>query len=203
MPLAIAVGTFGISFGVLARSAGFGVWAPVVFSVATFAGSAQFAVVSVLKNDGGVAAAITAGVLLNVRYVPIGISIASGFVGGPLRRLAESQLVVDESWAISIAGGRFDRRVLAGAGALIYAAWVAGTAVGVGGGGALGDPARFGLDAAFPALFLALLAPRLASRRGVVAAVTGGVLAAALIPVARPGIPIIAASLGCLAGLRR
>jgi 4-azaleucine resistance transporter AzlC len=203
VPLAIAVGTFGISFGVLARAGGFGIWAPLVFSAATFAGSAQFAVVSVLTAKGGVAAAITAGVLLNVRYVPIGISIATGFVGRLLRRLAESQLVVDESWAISIGGGRFDRRVLLGAGALIYAAWVAGTAIGVAGGGALGNPSRYGLDAAFPALFLALLAPRLVEGRAIVAAVTGGALAAALIPVARPGIPIIAATLGCLAGLRR
>ena len=203
VPLAIVVGAFGISFGVLWRAAGFGIGAPIVFSAVTFAGSAQFAVLSVLKVDGGVAAAITAGILLNVRYVPIGISIARGFTGGSLRRLVQSQLVVDESWAISIAGGRFDRRVLLGAGFLIYVAWVLGTAIGVAGGGSLGNPARFGLDAAFPALFLALLAPRLADRRGLAAALIGGALAAALIPVARPGVPIVAASLGCLAGLRR
>jgi 4-azaleucine resistance transporter AzlC len=203
VPLAVAVGAFGVSFGVLARAAGFGVWAPLVFSAATFAGSAQFAAVSVLENHGAVAAAITAAVLLNVRYVPIGVSIAAGFFGGGLRRLVESQLVVDESWAISIAGGRFDRRVLVGAGLLLYAAWVGGTAIGVVGGGAIGDPARYGLDAAFPALFLALLAPRLAERRALLAALAGGGLAAALIPIARPGIPIVAASLGCLVGLKR
>jgi 4-azaleucine resistance transporter AzlC len=203
VPLAVAVGAFGASFGVLARAAGFGVWAPLVFSAATFAGSAQFAVVSVLKDDGGVAAAVGAGVLLNVRYVPIGVSIARGFVGGRLRRLGESQLVVDESWAISIARGGFDRRLLVGAGLLLYAAWVGGTAVGVIGGGVVGDPARYGLDAAFPALFLALLAPRLRERRALVAALLGGGLATALVPFARPGIPIVAASLGCLVGARR
>ena len=203
MPLAVAVGAFGASFGVLARAAGFGVWAPLVFSAATFAGSAQFAVVSVLKDDGGVAAAVGAGVLLNVRYVPIGVSIARGFVGGRLRRLGESQLVVDESWAISIAHGGFDRRLLVGAGLLLYAAWVGGTAVGVIGGGVIGDPAAYGLDAAFPALFLALLAPRLRERRALVAALLGGGLATALVPFARPGIPIVAASLGCLVGARR
>ncbi len=158
---------------------------------------------SVLNADGGVAAAVTAGILLNVRYVPIGISIARGFAGGPVRRLVQSQLVVDESWALSIAGGRFSRRVLLGAGFLIYLAWVVGTAIGVAGGGSLGNPARFGLDAAFPALFLALLAPRLSDRRGLAAALVGGTLAAALIPFARPGIPIVAAGLGCLVGLRR
>jgi predicted branched-subunit amino acid permease len=115
-----------------------GVWAPLALSAATFAGSAQFAAVSVLQHDGGIAAAV----LLNVRYVPIGISIARGFAGPPLRRFAESQLVVDESWAISIGGGRFDRRLLLGAGLAIYGAWLAGTAVGVVGSGAIGDPRR-------------------------------------------------------------
>jgi predicted branched-subunit amino acid permease len=180
-----------------------GIWAPLAFSAATFAGSAQFAAVSVLKDEGGVAAAIAAAVLLNVRYVPIGISIASGFGGRVLRRLGESQLVVDESWAISIAGGRFDRRLLVGAGLVLYAAWVGGTAIGIVGGGVIGNPVRFGLDAAFPALFLALLAPRLHDRTALLAAVIGGTLAALLIPVARPGVPIVVASLGCLVGLRR
>jgi 4-azaleucine resistance transporter AzlC len=203
IPLAIAVGAFGVSFGILARAAGFGIWAPLVFSAVTFAGSAQFAVVSVLKSDGGVAAAIAAAVLLNARYVPIGISVAGGFVGNALQRFGEAQLMVDESWAISIGGERFDRRLLVGAGSLIYVAWVAGTALGIVGGGAIGNPNRFGLDAAFPALFLALLAPRLRDRRALLAAVLGGALAAALIPVARPGIPIVAASLACLVGARR
>jgi predicted branched-subunit amino acid permease len=203
LPLAVAVGAFGVSFGVLARAAGMGIWAPLAFSAATFAGSAQFAAVSVLKDEGGVAAAIAAAVLLNVRYVPIGISIASGFGGRVLRRLGESQLVVDESWAISIAGGRFDRRLLVGAGLVLYAAWVGGTAIGIVGGGVIGNPVRFGLDAAFPALFLALLAPRLHDRTALLAAVIGGTLAALLIPVARPGVPIVVASLGCLVGLRR
>src|SRR5207237_8214441 len=67
-----------------------------------------------------------AAVLLNARYVPIGISIARGFTGGRARRLAESQLVVDESWAIAVGAGRFDRRVLVGAGLVLYAGWVGG-----------------------------------------------------------------------------
>ena len=95
------------------------------------------------------------------------------------------------------------RRVLLGAGALLYAGWVGGTALGVLGGSALGDPARLGLDAAFPALFLALLAPRLRERRALAAAVAGGALAAALIPVAPAGVPIIAAAAACFLGARR
>ena len=137
------------------------------------------------------------------RYLPIGISVARGFVGHRLRRPVEAQLVVDESWAVSVGGGRFDRRVLIGAGALLYVCWVGGTALGVLGGSALGDPNRFGLDAAFPALFLALVAPRLRERRALYAALLGGALAAALIPAVPPGIPIVAASAACLLGWRR
>jgi predicted branched-subunit amino acid permease len=194
---------FAVSFGVLARAAGMGTFAPIAMSATTFGGSAQFAVVSVLHDGSSAAAAIAAAVLLNLRYLPIGISVARGFAGGGIRRLVESQLVVDESWAVSVGGGRFDRRVLVGAGGLLYVCWVGGTALGVVGGGALGDPNRFGLDAAFPALFLALVAPRLRERRALYAAVLGGALAAALIPFAAPGIPIVAASAACLLGWRR
>jgi 4-azaleucine resistance transporter AzlC len=202
-PLAIAVLAFAVSYGVLARTAGMGALAPIVMSATTFAGSAQFAVASVLKGGGGAAAAIAAAVLLNLRYLPIGISVASGFRGGRLRRLVESQLVVDESWAISVGGGRFDRRVLVGAGLVLYGCWVGGTALGVLGGGALGDPNRLGLDGAVPALFLALLAPRLRERRALTAAVAGAALAAVLIPLVPPGVPIVAAAAACLLGWRR
>jgi 4-azaleucine resistance transporter AzlC len=201
-PIAIAVFAFGITFGVLARTAGMGVAAPLVMSATTFAGSAQFAVASILGAGGGTAAAIAAALLLNARYVPIGVSVARGFTGGPLRRLVASQLVVDESWAIASRRG-FDVRVLIGAGAVLYVAWNGGTAVGVLGGGALGDPGRLGLDAAFPALFLALLAPQLRGRRATAAAVLAAAIAFTLISFVSPGIPIVAASVACLLGWRR
>jgi 4-azaleucine resistance transporter AzlC len=198
------VGGFGVSFGVLAKTAGMGSLAPVVMSIFTFAGSAQFAAVSVLGAGGGVAAAVLAAALLNSRYVPIGISVAPELHGSLLRRLLEAQLVVDESWAIAArGGGRFDRRMLLGAGLLLYSAWVAGTTVGVLGAGVLGDPAKLGLDAAFPALFLALLAGQVHGRTGVVAAIGGAVVAAALVPFVPPGVPVVAASVVCLIGLRR
>ena len=180
-----------------------GVLAPLVMSTTTFAGSAQFAAASILAGSGSALAAITAAVLLNARYVPISISVARLFHGPRLRRLAESQLIVDESWALAARGERFDRRILLGAGLLLYGAWVSGTAVGVVAGDALGDPKDLGLDGAFPALFLALLIPQLRSRRAVVAALVAAAIALALIPVTPPGTPIVAASAACLLGLRR
>ena len=204
LAVAATVWFFGASFGLVARAAGMGVLAPLVMSATTFAGSAQFAVSSILGAGGGAAAAIAAAVLLNARYAPISISVAPLFLGGRLRRLLESQLIVDESWALaSRGGGRFDRRILLGAGLLLYVSWVSGTAVGVLAGDALGNPKDLGLDGAFPALFLALLAPQLRAPRAALAAATGAAIALALIPVTPAGTPIIAASVACLLGLRR
>jgi 4-azaleucine resistance transporter AzlC len=202
--VAATVWFFGASFGLVARAAGMGVLAPLVLSATTFAGSAQFALTSILGAGGGAAAAIVAAVLLNTRYAPISISVAPLFRGSSLRRLVESQLIVDESWALaSRGGGRFDRRLLLGAGLLLYVAWLSGTAVGVLAGDALGNPKDLGLDGAFPALFLALLVPQLRAPRAVLAALVGGAIALVLIPFTPPGTPIVAASLACLLGLRK
>lgn len=202
LAVAATVWFFGASFGLVARAAGMGVVAPLVMSATTFAGSAQFAVTSIFGGAGSAAAAIAAAVLLNARYAPISISVASLFRGPRLRRLLESQLIVDESWALAARGGRFDRRILLGAGLLLYVSWVSGTAVGALAGDALGDPKDFGLDGAFPALFLALLVTQVRTRMAAGAALAGGAVALALIPVTPPGMPIVVASAACLLGLR-
>jgi branched chain amino acid efflux pump len=192
-----------VSFGLLARSAGMGALAPIVMSATTFGGSAQFAAVSVLGTGGSVTAAVLAAALLNSRYGPIGISIAPSFHGGVVRRFLEAQMIVDESWAIAMSGeGGFRLERMLGAGLTFYAFWVAGTAAGATGGAALADPSTLGLDAAFPALFLALLAPLLRKERAPAAAVVGGAVALVLTPLTPPGVPIIAAGLACILGWR-
>jgi 4-azaleucine resistance transporter AzlC len=194
-PLFPAAAALGASFGVLSRTAHFDALAAIVMSATTFAGSAQIATVSVLGEGGGVAAAVAAALLLNARYAPIGITVAQSFRGHVLKRFAESQLVVDESWALAGGGtASFDRRVLLGVGALLWVGWVGGTTIGALAGQAVGDPAAFGLDGAFAALFVALLAAQLTDRRRVAAAVGGAAIAAVLIPFTPPGIPIIAAT---------
>ena len=203
-PLAPASASFGVAFGVLAVTAGMGVVAPIVMSATTFAGAAQFAAASVLRDGGSVLAAVAAAVLLNARYLAISVSVAPAFRGSRLRRLLEGQLIVDESWAVAqIGGGRIERRLLVGAGLLLYPCWVGGTALGVFGGDLLGDPKRLGLDAAFTALFLALLATLLVSRRALLAAAAGGLTALVLLPFAPAGVPVIAASAVSLVGLAR
>jgi 4-azaleucine resistance transporter AzlC len=202
LPLALAPVLFGASFGLLAADAGMGGLGAVVMSATTFAGSAQFAAASILDSGGGAAAAIVAAVLLNARYVPQSLSVASIFPGSRGRRFLESQLIVDESWALSGRSGRFEHGVLIGAGLLFYVLWVGGTGLGTVVGDLL-DPEAIGLDAAFPALFLALLAPYLRSRRALATALVAAAITLALLPVSASGVPIVAASLACLIGLRR
>lgn len=205
LPLALAVGLFGISFGVLSASdGGLGALPAIAMSVTTFAGSAQFAAGAIVAAGGQPIAAIAAALMLNARYLPIGISVARFLPGSVLRRLGVAQLVVDESWAIaSQGGGEFDGERLVGAGLVLWASWVVGTIVGVIGGEALGDPATLGLDAAFPALFLALLVTQLRTRVAVVTALLGGAIALVLTPFTPVGVPIIAASAAALIGAVR
>jgi 4-azaleucine resistance transporter AzlC len=203
-PIAVAALVFSISFGVLARATGVTTVETIVMSATVFAGSAQFAVVSILGVGGALASAIFAAVLLNARYAPISVSLAPVFEGSRLRRLLESQLIVDESWAMSRrSDGRYDRKLLVGAGAILYVCWVGGTAVGAFAGETLGEPSDLGLDAAFGALFLAILVQQLRSRRALAAAVLGGTIALVLIPVAPAGVPIVAAAAACLIGWRK
>ena len=203
-PLVPAVAAFGLTFGVLAREAGFEPLAVVSFSGTTFAGAAQFASVAVIGDGGTLTAAITAAILLNTRYVPIGISVAPAMTGPSWKRLLQAQLVVDESWAVShLGGGRYDVSRVIGAGLVLYPSWVLSSGVGALAGDVLADPADLGLDAAFPALFLALLAGQVHDRAGVIAAVLGAGVALALVPLVPVGIPIVAAAIACLIGLRR
>lgn len=203
LPLAPSPVLFGLSYGVLADATGFGAAAAVVMSATTFAGAAQFAAVSVLDAGGTIAAAVLAAIFLNARYVAISVTVASIFPGGRLRRLVESQSIVDESWALAGRRGRFEWPILIGSGLVFYVLWVGSTAAGTVLGGVLEDPNALGLDAAFAALFLALAVPYLKDPAARRAAALAAAVTLALLPVAPAGVPIIAASIACLLGLRR
>jgi 4-azaleucine resistance transporter AzlC len=203
IPFAIAGFVLAATFGVLAEPVMGGV-AAIVMSAIVFAGSAQFGALAVLAAGGGVFAAVAAGVLLNARYVPMGIALAPSLRHHPIMRALIGQGMIDFSWAAAAReGGRFDWRFMLGATTPAYPSWVLGTAAGVIGGGLLGDPEKLGLDAIFPAFFLALLLSGEVSggRRAVVAALLGAVIALALIPITPPGVPVIAACVAALIGL--
>jgi 4-azaleucine resistance transporter AzlC len=204
VPYAIAGGIVALSFGVLARQAGFSAVGAIVMSAIVFAGSAQFAAIAIIAAGGGVGAAIGAAALMNSRFLSMGVALAPSLSGRALRRAVQGQTVVDASWAMANRGdGRFDRHFLFGASAVQYVTWTIGTTAGAVGGDVLGDPRALGLDAIFPAFFLALLLPEVRERRSRRVALAGALVALALVPVTPPGVPVLAASLAALVGLRR
>jgi 4-azaleucine resistance transporter AzlC len=203
IPFALASLLVGLSFGVLARPV-MGPAAAIAMSIIVFAGSAQFAALAVLAAGGSAIAAIVAGLLLNLRFVPMGIAIAPWLPHRSLGRGLRGQALVDASWALSNRGdGRFDVDFLLGATLIQYPAWVLGTIAGVVVGGVIGNPDTLGLDAVFPAFFLALLVAELRQPAARPVAVLGAALALALTPVAPAGVPIIAAAIPAVLGLRR
>ncbi len=192
------------SFGVVARDAGFPVVAAIVMSAIVFAGSAQFAAVAILVGGGTAGAAIAAAALMNSRFLPMGVALGPSLPGSAFVRAAQGQTVVDSSWAMAGRGdGTFDRWFLFGSTAPQYACWVTGTALGAFGGDLLGDTSRFGLDAVYPMFFLALLINEIRNRRAAGVALAGGVVALALVEVTPAGVPVLAASLVALWGLRQ
>ena len=197
MPIAIAVFVFGVSFGVLAIAAHLPAWSVVMMSVLVFAGSAQFAAVGVISAGGGILTAVLAGALLNLRYLATGIAAARSLPGKSWMRALLAQLVVDESYVLASAAGergRPDQRTLVLSGAVLYCAWVVGTTLGAWIGPVVGDPKRVGLDAAFPALFTALLWPMLKAPHGARCAIGGALVALLLAPFTPPGVPLAGAA---------
>jgi 4-azaleucine resistance transporter AzlC len=193
-----------ISFGVIAQDAGLSQLAAIVLSAVVFGGAAQFAAIAILGHGGPVGAAILAAALMNSRFLAMGIALAPSLPGGALARALQGQAVVDPSWAMAArSDGTFDRAMLFGSSTVQYVTWVAGTVVGALAGGVLGDPERLGLDAVFPAFFVALLLKELRSGRAAGVAAAGALIALVLVPIAPAGVPILAASLAALAGLTR
>src|ERR1035441_898521 len=195
-PLAVGDVLDGVAFGALATAV-LGKLAPVVFSATAFSGSAQYATVSVLRAHGTPAAALLAAAALNIRYLAMSASVTATLGGSRWRRALSCLLLTDAAWAVASAesGQRTTGARLVGAGVAELVAWTGGTPVGCLAGHALGNPARFGLDAAFPALFLWLLRDRIADHQALLAAVVGAAIAFALVPWLPPGVPILAAGL--------
>jgi 4-azaleucine resistance transporter AzlC len=203
VPFAIAGAVLAFSFGVVARQTGFSAVGAIAMSAIVFAGSAQFAAVSIVAAGGGIGAAIAAAALMNSRFLPMGVALAPSLPGRMLKRAAQGQAVVDASWLMANRGeGRFDRHFLFGATAVQYVTWMLGTTIGAVAGSGIGDPRALGLDAIFPAFFLALLVPELRDPRSRSAALGGGLIALALVPVAPVGVPVLVASAAALIGLR-
>ena len=202
--LGAATGVFGASFGVLAVASGLSVAKTCALSLLVFTGASQFAAVGVIGSGGTPLAALGSALLLAARNSAYGVVLAPVVRGPWWQRLVAAHLVLDESTAMAMAQADPRDRVRAfwATGVAVFVCWNIGTLAGALGGGVIGDPSTLGLDAAFPAGFVVLIAPHLRRLDGRVAAALGAGIALVLVPLAPPGVPVIAAGLAALVGLR-
>jgi predicted branched-subunit amino acid permease len=201
LSVGVATALYGISLGALAVANGLSVWQACVTSLLLFSGGSQFALVGVLGGGGSVGAAVAASSLLGIRNGLYGLQLAALLQPRGVRRLAAAQLTIDESTAVAVAQPDPASRATGFwvTGVTVFVGWNLMTFAGALLGNALGDPRRYGLDAAAGAAFLALLWPRLRDRQAAAVAAAGALVAAALVPVVAVGLPVVAAAVVAVA----
>lgn len=199
----LAVGLVGISFGAITVGEGLPVWLPILLSVAVFAGASQFMFVGIVAAGGNPIAAVLAGILVNARHIPFGMAVGDAVGTSWPRRLVGSHFMIDEAVAFALAEKDQARRRKAywACGAGLFVSWNIGVVAGAFGGTAIDDTAALGLDAAFPAVLLALILPALRDPRTRAAALVGSLVAVAATTVAPPGLPILLSLVGVLVAL--
>ncbi|MGW4396626.1 AzlC family ABC transporter permease [Amycolatopsis nivea] len=192
----------GVSYGAIAVGSGFPLWAPMLLSLLVFAGASQFMFVGIVASGGNPLAAVAAGLLVNTRHVPFGFAVGDALGRELLGRLAGSHLMIDESVAFALAQRDAARRRAAywACGVGLFVCWNLGVVVGAFAGSAISDTDAFGLDAAFPAVLLALVLPSLKDRASRLPVLIGVVVALAATPLLPAGLPVLLALVGVVAG---
>jgi len=200
----LAIAVYGVVFGVVAGP-DWGSWRAIAASALVYSGSAQFAAAQLLAQGGGTGAVISAAAILNARNVVLGAVLRSRVRTGIVRRAGVAFLTDDESFGLAMASARPAVRVVLGAGAIFFVAWVGGTAIGafVGAGSVLFADAA---TAMFPVLFVGLAAISVENRAGLSRTVAAGLGTLALVyalPSVRDFVPVAAAIAVSLVGGRR
>ena len=204
LSVSVATGAYGISFGAVSVAAGLSLWQTIALSALLFSGASQFAVVGIVATGGAGAAAVATSSLLGMRNGLYGLQMSRLLGVRGLRRVPAAHLTIDESTAVAIGQPEPSAQRLGfwGTGIAVYVLWNLTTILGALVGDALGDPRRFGLDAAAPAAFCALLWPRLKSGDARAVAAVAAVIAVVVTPLAPAGIPVLVAALAAIvAGL--
>jgi predicted branched-subunit amino acid permease len=195
--IGIATGAYALSFGAISVTAGLSVLQTCALSLLLFSGASQFALVGVLGAGGSAAAAAGTAVLLGARNALYGLRLSPLLQVRGWRKPVVAQLVIDESTAMAVSRppGRAARRAFLSTGVSVFVLWNSGTLLGALGGQMLRDPGVLGLDAAVPAAFLALLAPRLRSREPWAVALAAAAVALVTLPFVPAGVPVLLAAL--------
>ena len=195
----VATGAYGLSFGALGTASGLSVTQTCALSVLMFTGGSQFALVGVIGGGGNALSGAMTAVLLGSRNALYGARLASLLRLRGSRRLLAAQLVLDESTAVALAhedgGARAGRLGFWATGLAVFVLWNLATLIGAVAGQAIGDPRDLGLDAAIPAAFLALLAPRLRDRASWSVAAGAAAVAVVVVPLVPAGVPVLVAAL--------
>jgi predicted branched-subunit amino acid permease len=200
--IGVATGAYGVSFGAIAIAAGLDVWQAQILSGLMFTGASQFALVGVLGAGGGALVAVATAALLGLRNTFYGLHMAPILRPRGFRRLAAAHLTIDESTGMAVRYERDDeaaRLAFWATGLSVFILWNLGTLLGALGAGLLGEPETWGLDAAIPAAFLALLWPRLTTARIRVVAAVAVAIALICSPFLAPGVPVLLAGAGAVA----
>ena len=203
--IAVATGAYALSFGAISTAAGLTLLQTVSLSVLMFTGASQFALVGIVGAGGSVWAGAATAALLGTRNALYGLRLASLLDVRGVRRLITSHFVIDETTAMAIA--RDDpsvaRHAFWATGIALFILWNLGTLIGALATHALPNPRVLGFDAAPPAAFLALLAPRLRSREPIAIALLAAVVAMAVLPFVPAGVPLLIVAVPvALVGLR-
>ena len=195
--IAIASGAYAISFGAISTAAGLSLPQTCALSVLMFTGASQFALVGVIGAGGSVWAGVATAALLGSRNAMYGLRLSSLLDVRGLRRIAAAQFVIDETTAMAIARDdpRRGRFAFWATGFALFTFWNVGTLIGALATHALSNPKVLGLDAAPPAAFLALLAPRLRAREPLAIALAAAMVALAVLPFVPAGVPLLIVAL--------
>lgn len=199
LSVGVATGAYGVSFGALATASGLTVVQACALSVLTFTGGSQFALIGVIGSGGNVASGAASAMLLGARNLIYGARLAAPLgIHGPTRAIG-AHLVIDESTAVAL-GNEHDGDLAArlgfwATGLAVFVLWNLSTLIGALAGTAIASPQDLGLDAAAPAAFLALLAPRLRGRGPWLTAVAAACVALAVAPAVPAGVPVLVAAL--------
>jgi predicted branched-subunit amino acid permease len=195
--IAVASGAYALSFGAISTAAGLSLLQTCALSVLMFTGASQFALVGVVGAGGSVWAGAATAALLGSRNALYGLRLSSLLEARGWHRPATAHFVIDETTAMAIARDSpvMSRFAFWATGFALFALWNIGTLLGALATHAFSNPRVLGLDAAPPAAFLALLAPRLRAREPLAIALAAGVVAIALLPFVPLGVPLLIVAL--------
>jgi len=195
--IGIATGAYALSFGAISTTSGLTILQTVALSTLMFTGASQFAMVGVIGAGGSVWTGAATAALLGTRNALYGMRLASLFGRTGATRALAAHFVIDETTAMAIArdSAPESRFAFWATGIAVFTLWNLGTLIGALATHALPDPKVLGFDAAPPAAFLALLAPRLRAREPMAIALAAGVVALVCLPFVPAGVPLLIVAL--------